>query len=149
MNRRKPPRRTTIISIGYEGRTADEMIAVLRAHRVSRLLDIRELPLSRRKEFSKTALAERLRVAGIEYRHVRIAGNPHRRLHADTARCLAMYERHLRRHPEVIQVFDAERQGRRVAVMCVERAHDRCHRSRLLDELQAQRPKLVTVVCIE
>ena len=73
----------TFISVGYEGRTPAEMVALLRAQRVSRVLDIRELPLSRRRGFSKTALAERLRKAGIEYRHLRFAGNPHRHLLAN------------------------------------------------------------------
>jgi uncharacterized protein (DUF488 family) len=140
---------TTIVSIGYEGRTPDGLIAVLQEQRVERVIDVRELPLSRRRGFSKTALAERLAAAGIEYRHLRVAGNPHRQHRANPAKCLALYERHLKSHPEVIDAVTAEAQGRHVALLCVERHHDHCHRSRLLRALRRRRRRGIHVVHIE
>jgi len=49
-----------VFTIGYEGRQPDELIAMLRAHRVDRLIDVRERPSSRRKGFSKSALRDAL-----------------------------------------------------------------------------------------
>ena len=54
-----------LFTVGYEGRALDEMIAELVRAGVERLVDVRELPLSRRRGFSKTALGESLRGAGI------------------------------------------------------------------------------------
>ena len=94
---------TRIVSIGYQGRTPAELLRLLAAERVTRLLDVRELPLSRRKGFSKTALRDRLERAGIEYRHLPAAGNPHRRSRAP----LAPYRRRLRRQPAIARAVAA------------------------------------------
>jgi uncharacterized protein (DUF488 family) len=141
--------RAAVISIGYEGRTPAELIALLIRHRVRKVVDIRELPLSRRKGFSKTPLSAALRTAGIEYRHLRAAGNPHRRLKADTVRCLALYARHLAKHPEVVGLVKEQLIDGRVAVLCFERSHDACHRSRLLAALSRSRARKWRVVRVE
>ncbi len=49
--------RLHILTIGYEGVSLTDFIATLKAHRVRQILDVRELPMSRRKGFSKTALS--------------------------------------------------------------------------------------------
>jgi uncharacterized protein (DUF488 family) len=136
----------TAVSIGYEGRTPAEFLALLVAHRVTKVIDVRELPLSRRKGFSKTPLSAKLRSVGIAYQHVRAAGNPHRHLKSDTARCLALYAAHLKKHPEVVELVGDELQSGRVAVLCFERAHEACHRSRLLDAVgRSQRVQVLRV----
>jgi uncharacterized protein (DUF488 family) len=67
----------TVFTIGYEYHTdTTSLIEALRAAGVRRLVDVRELPLSRRRGFSKTALAAALATAQIEYQHVRELGNP-------------------------------------------------------------------------
>ena len=66
----------TVFTIGYERRTPDELVHELTAAGVTLLADVRELPLSRRRGFSKTALARVLGEAGIEYVHERALGNP-------------------------------------------------------------------------
>lgn len=71
---------TFIVSVGYERRSVEDLVSVLIDYGVRKLLDVREAPVSRRQGFSKRSLAARLDEAGIEYRHLRIAGNPHRRL---------------------------------------------------------------------
>jgi hypothetical protein len=48
----------------------------LRGAGVERLIDVRKLPLSRRRGFSKTALGLALRESGIEHIHVKALGNP-------------------------------------------------------------------------
>jgi uncharacterized protein (DUF488 family) len=67
----------TVFTIGYEEHpTPGSLIQVLRKARVRRLVDVRELPHSRRRGFSKTQLSAALVKAGIEYEHVRELGNP-------------------------------------------------------------------------
>jgi hypothetical protein len=65
-----------LFTVGYEGRSVDELLDELRAAGVERLVDVRELPLSQRRGFSKTALGDALREAGILYVHVKALGNP-------------------------------------------------------------------------
>lgn len=67
----------TLLTIGYETHRepASPVVALLAAD-VERLVDVRELPLSRRRGFSKTALAGALADAGIHYEHERALGNP-------------------------------------------------------------------------
>src|SRR4051794_3283563 len=65
-----------LMTVGYEGRDAGELCEQLRRSSVDVLVDVRELPLSRRRGFSKSALRERLEAAGIVYAHDRRLGNP-------------------------------------------------------------------------
>src|SRR5689334_7703139 len=89
--------RTALFTIGYEGRALDELIAVLAANQIDRVIDVRELPLSRRRGFSKTPLGTALVGAGIEYVHMREAGNPYRKLKDTIPRdeLLAKYKTHI------------------------------------------------------
>jgi uncharacterized protein (DUF488 family) len=142
------PRPSEIVSIGYEGRTVSEFISELRRYSVARLVDVRQLPVSRKRGFSKKSLAAHLEEAGIEYRHVRSAGNPYRLLKAQTERCLKLYDGYLMRHPGVLDDVRQEFVRGVVAVLCYERAHGDCHRSRLIHALRGAglRSK---VVCVE
>lgn len=65
-----------LYTVGYEGRSVDDLLETLIAAKVTRLVDVRELPLSRRRGLSKTALGDSLAAVGIEYAHVRPLGNP-------------------------------------------------------------------------
>ena len=132
--------RTALFTIGYEGRALDEVIAILSAERVERVIDIRELPLSRRRGFSKTPLGEALRAAGIEYLHMRQAGNPYRREKDVIPRdkLLAKYERHIAKATPVVDEVVAEVRGRRAALLCYEHEPSECHRSLLAPRVAAK-----------
>jgi uncharacterized protein (DUF488 family) len=67
---------TTLYTIGYEGLAVEELVALLAAHGVTRVLDVRKLPLSRRRGFSKTALRQALDEANIAYTHIAALGTP-------------------------------------------------------------------------
>lgn len=126
-------------TVGYEGKSLEEFIEVLQCAGVTRIVDVRELPLSRKRGFSKTKLAEGLAEHGIEYLHVRSAGNPHRDLRHDIKACLAAYGEHLRSNPHAIEeVLDAL-EGVNAALLCVEHDHKLCHRSVLASRLARRR----------
>jgi uncharacterized protein (DUF488 family) len=46
-----------VFTIGYEGRDIDEFVICLKDFNITRLIDVRELPLSRKRGFSKSTLA--------------------------------------------------------------------------------------------
>jgi uncharacterized protein (DUF488 family) len=60
-----------VLTIGYEGAALEDFLSTLKRARVSLLLDVREIALSRRKGFSKSALSAALSSFGIDYRHER------------------------------------------------------------------------------
>src|SRR5215210_6197828 len=121
-----------IYTIGYERRELDEFVALLGSAGIERVIDVRQLPLSRRRGFSKTPLAAALADAGIEYVHLRSAGNPFR--HAKV-NILGLYKAHLRRSPETVdEVVDATN-GQRSALLCLERDPADCHRGILAAEI--------------
>jgi uncharacterized protein (DUF488 family) len=65
-----------IFTIGYEGATQAELIAALQGAGVTRLIDVRAVPLSRKPGFSKNVLAAGLKEAGIDYVHLKALGTP-------------------------------------------------------------------------
>ncbi|MGO4550291.1 DUF488 family protein [Lysobacter sp. 2RAF19] len=67
---------TTLRTFGYEGLEVDQFIRRLRAAGVRNVVDVRELPLSRKRGFSKKAFAENLADAGIGYSHMPGLGCP-------------------------------------------------------------------------
>lgn len=123
--------RSALFTIGYEGRELAELIAILSSTRVARVIDIRELPLSRRRGFSKTPLGDALRAHDIEYVHMREAGNPYRKEKETLApkKLLAKYERHLVKDGEIVEHVAATARGCRAALLCYEADACVCHRS--------------------
>jgi uncharacterized protein (DUF488 family) len=65
-----------IFTLGYEGLTIEAFIARLQAAQVKTVVDVRELPLSRKKGFSKTAFCAALATYGIAYLHAPALGCP-------------------------------------------------------------------------
>lgn len=136
----------TIVSIGYEQLDVNELISLLTANRVSTLVDVRLNPISRKKGFSKKALAEALNEAGIEYLHERELGNPKENRDAfrkglESAR--QRYRRHLQNGAASVyeRLVDLASTSR-IALLCYERDHDQCHRSCILEAVQVDRPAL-------
>lgn len=68
--------RRKLFTIGYIGLTLDGFVDGLLSHGVECLIDTREIPISRKKGFSKSSLESELARAGIAYRHFRLLGSP-------------------------------------------------------------------------
>jgi Protein of unknown function, DUF488 len=64
-------------SVGYERFPLNTDLAErLREAGVERVIDVRQLPISRRRGYAKSALGQTFADVGIEYVHVRALGNP-------------------------------------------------------------------------
>ena len=59
----------TLFTLGYEGLTIEAFIARQQAAQVKTALDVRELPLLRKKRFSKSAFCFALSTHAIAYLH--------------------------------------------------------------------------------
>lgn len=130
-----------ITTIGYEGAALGDFLATLKAARVTTLLDIRELPISRRRGFAKTALATALEAAGIRYVHLAGLGDPKEGRDAaragDTAKFLRVFKRHMKTKAAKDDLGRAAKyaQSEAVCLMCYERDPSGCHRKIVADSL--------------
>ena len=64
-----------VFTIGHSTRTEEEFLHLLSIHNVTRLVDIRTIPKSRRNpQFNQDVLSKYVRNAGIEYNHIKGLG---------------------------------------------------------------------------
>lgn len=138
------PADVTLYTIGYEKRSLDEFIAILRGHGVTLLIDVRDVAWSHKPGFSKQPLLAGLAKAGIRYHHAKFAGNPKslRRGASGLPEMLDRYRTHLDANPQIVEVFAelvAAAAGERLtpAIMCFERAPADCHRTILAGRWRA------------
>lgn len=128
------------MTIGYEGVDIHTFIATLTSNRVAVLIDVRELPLSRKKHFSKTPMSAALAAAGMSYRHVRALGCPRDirkeyRAYGDWDRYRLRFERYLKTQSAALVQLRGDVAARRSCLMCFEADHRFCHRSLITDAL--------------
>jgi uncharacterized protein (DUF488 family) len=136
----------TLATIGYEGKTLDELLGALEGAGIALLIDVRAVAASRRPGFSKTALAGALRERGIDYLHLRPLGTPAAGREAARkgriAEMRAIYAGQLET-PEAALALEqalAAAGERRAALLCFEREAAGCHRSMLAERMIARTP---------
>jgi uncharacterized protein (DUF488 family) len=133
----------TVWTVGHSTRTLDELVALLRAHRVDTVVDVRTLPRSRRHpHFAKEALTARLPAAGIAYLHMPGLGglrkprkdSPNAGWRNQGFRGYADYMQteEFAHHVEALLRLAG---SARLTVMCAEAVPWRCHRSLISDAL--------------
>lgn len=124
-----------LTTIGYEGSQPEAFDDALLAAGVDVVVDVRAVAISRKRGFSKTALADRLRQRGMQYVHLRGLGDP--KPGRDAARAgdfsafQAIFGAHL--HTQAAQSdlasLRALARSQRVALLCYEADAANCHRS--------------------
>ena len=132
---------TTLATIGYEGADLQEFIAALQEAHIECVIDVRELPLSRKRGFSKTALRKALESAGIEYVHLKALGDPKPGRDAARAGRFDEFNKIYRKH---LSTSDAQKALAHAGVisltaksclLCYEREPKHCHRKVVADSL--------------
>jgi uncharacterized protein (DUF488 family) len=146
----------TIYTIGHSTRPLDEFLALLTAHRIEQLGDVRTVPRSRRHpQFERQALETSLPAAGITYRHFAGLGGL-RKPRRDSINT-AWQNESFRGYADYMQTAEFERSldelmawaappapgtarvsGPRTVVMCAEAVWWRCHRQLIADALVAR-----------
>jgi uncharacterized protein (DUF488 family) len=136
----------TLYTIGHSTRILDDLIAVLRAHQIATLVDIRAFPASRRlPHFNREALEQSLPAAGIRYAWMKALGGYRKKI-LDESPNIALRNPSFRNYadymltPEFEQAASdlvtlAEHSG--TAYMCAERLYFQCHRMMVSDWLVA------------
>lgn len=133
----------SVSTIGYEGRTVDQLIDDLGAHKVRQLIDVREIPLSRKNGFSKVSLGQALKKRGILYRHIPELGSPRVLRHAyknggSSVEFMDGYAAHLDRNGDAFEMMRDFALGVPSAIMCFERDYRACHRTILSERLSRE-----------
>lgn len=123
-----------LFTIGYEGTDIKSFISVLHRYSIDCVLDVRELPLSRKRGFSKNVLANFLNNESIDYVHFRELGSPRDLRMA--LRKTQDYELFFKKMSQFIDKnIDAIRRAhnhvlyQNCCLLCYERSHEHCHRS--------------------
>lgn len=136
-----------IATVGYEGSTPADFDRTLSDARIDCVVDVRAVPVSRKKGFSKTALKERLEQVGIGYLHLRALGDPKPGRDAARAGEWQLFRRIFFAHMETAAAQSELAQlrslaaERRVALLCYEADHAQCHRA-IVTALLAPRANL-------
>lgn len=131
-------------TMGYEGRSTDELLESIRAAGVRCVLDIRYNPVSMyRPELSKANFQRHLNYLGIEYFHIRDWGVPrHIReaaAKAGSRECIwEWYDEHVVEPNFVKNLHRFLNLGHRAAMMCMECDPTECHRHRIFLALERQ-----------
>lgn len=132
-----------ILTIGYSTRSIEELVALLRAHGVQQLADVRSFPASRRHpHFARAHLQAALPGAGLAYRWMpglggRREGRPDSLHTAWRVEALRAYADFMQT-PEFAAAraeLEAWAGAGSTAVMCAEADSRRCHRQLLADAL--------------
>jgi uncharacterized protein (DUF488 family) len=133
-----------IFTIGYEQASLADFLRALQVAGVVQMIDVRDLPQSRRAGFSKRQLAASLEAVGILYCHMKPLGTPkegrvaHRS--GDQALFWQIVETQLAKPEAQIALADiaALATARPSCLICYEADWRSCHRARVV-ELLAER----------
>jgi uncharacterized protein (DUF488 family) len=143
-------RQPRLVSIGYEGRTVDALIACLHEQAIDVLVDVRLNAISRKPGLSKRRLAAALEAAGIRYLHLRELGNPKENrdgIRAGNRRARNQFWGilHDGAGSEALRHVTGLLHGQVVALLCYEREHKQCHRALVAEALVQETPHLSVI----
>jgi len=130
-----------LYTIGYESKSIDDLISQLKSHDISILVDVREIPISRKKGFSKTVFSKYLTRNGIEYIHLKKLGSPKNirkelKQNKDYFSFFEKYIEYIRLHKDVINDLYKIILGKDCCIMCYEDLPSKCHRKIICDEIE-------------
>jgi uncharacterized protein (DUF488 family) len=131
-----------VATIGYEGATIERFLEALIDAEITCLVDVRAVPVSRKKGFSKRQLEQRLAEVGIRYVSLKGLGDPKPGRDAARAGNYNDFRRIYRRHLEtdvaqvdlkaVLELAYADN----ICMLCYEKNPTECHRSLVAGEMR-------------
>ncbi len=142
----------TVFTVGYEGRTGEDLMAILVDAGVHHLADIRHKPVSRKPDFRANALKALCEDSGIEYGAWSNLGSTETqrdKLHAtgDIDRFHKTFRAYANRYlDEPLDKLARVAKRKSVALLCYERSHDDCHRSTIADLIADRVNACVTAI---
>jgi uncharacterized protein (DUF488 family) len=130
-------------TIGHSTRSIDEFIALLKAHGIQQLIDVRTVPRSRHNpQFNNEALLKSLQHEDLSYKHMPKLGGL-RKPKKDSIN-MGWRNESFRGYADYMQTNEFQRAiealmaygtSKKTAIMCAEAVPWRCHRSLIADAL--------------
>lgn len=139
-----------IYTIGHSSRSIEDFIALLKAHEINRVIDVRTIPKSRHNpQFEQEKLKASLKKAKIGYRHLKeLGGLRHARKDSvnigwknASFRGFADYMQ-TEEFWKGLEKLEKLAKNKKCAIMCAEAVPWRCHRSLIADALSHQKWKV-------
>lgn len=135
-------------TLGYQLHSPMTLVRLLKAQRISVLVDVRQNPISRKRGFSKNHLEKSARLSGIDYFHAPQLGTPpairkHYASGGNIQDVLEAYEKHLRSCRQHLRSLLEAVTSRRFCLLCLESDYTSCHRSiiaKVLAEMTGWQP---------
>lgn len=123
----------TVFTIGYEGIDIDAFMHLLAENDIETIVDIRELPLSRKPGFSKKSLANILNLSGREYVHMVELGCPkivrdQYRVDGNWVTYTKGFKKYLNTQSTAIEHLSNLASSSNCALLCFEADYNFCHR---------------------
>ncbi len=123
-----------ICTVGYEGLDIASFLSLLAENDIETVVDVREMPLSRKPGFSKKSLASVLNLSGREYVHMVDLGCPKQvrdryREDGNWERYTEGFMAHLNTQDDAIAELSALAATSNCALLCYEADSNFCHRS--------------------
>ncbi|MFZ3034697.1 MAG: DUF488 domain-containing protein [Parvibaculum sp.] len=134
----------TLLTIGYEGAEIHDFIATLIEADVRIVIDVRDLPLSRKHGFSKRALTDYLDESGIQYIHLRDLGDPKPGREAarrgDFKEFKSIFNTHMKGGKAQSAIAEALEisTSQSACLLCYERNPAECHRTIVAEEIASR-----------
>lgn len=130
-----------LFTIGYEGLELADFIGLLTRHKVETVVDVRDLPLSRKKGFSKQALRHELQLSEFGYVHMGALGCPRPirdayRWDQDWGRYTRGFLQHLASQQDAVAELTELAQVTRCAMLCFEADYNFCHRAMVAEAVR-------------
>jgi uncharacterized protein (DUF488 family) len=132
----------TIFTIGYEGLNIVAFMSLLTEHGIDTVVDVRELPQSRKPGFSKKALANTLNLSGREYIHMVALGCPkpvrdRYREDGNWKHYTEGFMKHLKTQADSIAELSSLAASSNCVLLCYEADANFCHRSMVASEVNS------------
>jgi uncharacterized protein (DUF488 family) len=124
----------TLFTFGYEGLSVEQFLSRLEQVGVKTVFDVRQLPLSRKRGFSKNSLSAMLHERGIVYAHLPAFGCPkpirdRYKADGDWSRYVKSFALYLAAQDEPIAELAQLSSTTVACLICFEADFNRCHRS--------------------
>ena len=139
-----------LYTIGYEGAAPDDFWATLLASGVRTLVDIRDVPMSRKPGFSKKALGQAADAHGLRYVHLGGLGDPKEGRDAAKAGKHSLFAKIFAAHMMTHEALSGLTEAIELSLvapsclLCFERNHENCHRSIVASHMNVRESFKVT-----
>lgn len=129
-----------LFTIGYQGLTQDEFAKLVLKNGIKKIIDVRAVPLSRKRGFSKSKLELNLNEIGLEYEHIKSLGTPKAiregfKVNGNFQEFSKLYLRAISNENQTLDNLLSEVRGSTCCLLCFEKTPSECHRSIVADEI--------------